>query len=199
MGGLCDYYKGRWKYAQNITESIRTGIPQAKHDWSKLPYETILDYYKKQLPVNLKAGEQLAQEYNFAQYKHFLDAGGGSGGVAIGACRLCPGLKAAIAELPVSATATEPFIKEAGMSDRIDLLSVDLTKEPPKGIYDVIVLRSVVHTLSPGKAETLLKNIGQATESGGLIIIIGRVLDNSFLFPTETPLHPQRDLVFVSF
>lgn len=195
MGGLCGLYNTLWQAALNTAESIRTGKPQAKLDWMNLPKEQLLKFFSGQYPGSLSAGRQLAKRIDFKGFKRLLDAGGGTGGLSIGICEKFPDLRATVADLPEVVSIAGDFIEKAGMTERIGRQAVDLTAGPPKGIYDVAVLRAFVQIMSPENAGRVLKNISGVMEPGGSLFIVGSILDNSRLFP---PASVAFNIVFLN-
>lgn len=186
MGGLSGFYNSLWRATLNTAESIRTGKPQAKHDWMSLPEDELIKYFRGQYPGSLRAGRQLAGKIDFTGFKRLLDAGGGTGGLSIGVCEAFPDLQATVVDLPAVASISERFISEAGMSHRITTMAADLVDSPPEGSYDVVVLRALIQVMSPDKARKTLMNISQAMEPNSSIYIVGSVLDDSRLSPAAS-------------
>ncbi len=171
---------------QKTEESIRTNIPQAKVDFGSFPQEVLLEIYKNFHPRTLKAGAELAQKLNIAQYSHLLDVAGGSGGLAIGACETCPDLNATVVELPNIAPITKKFISNAEMSDRIHVVANDIVDQPPEGKYDIAIIRNFIQTISMDQAIDSLKNIYTSLVPGGIIQILGKVLSDTRLAPEQS-------------
>lgn len=183
MGGLNGFYSSLWHAALKTADSIRTGKPQAEHDWSALPDDELIKYFRGQYPGSLRAGRQLARRIEFVTAKHLLDAGGGTGGLSIGICEKFPEIKATVADLPRVAAISDQFISEAGLSDRIRAMGVDIINTPPEGSYDVAVLRAFIQVMTPENAKKVLKNISQVVVPGGYLYIVGCILDNTRLSP----------------
>jgi hypothetical protein len=183
LGGLSGFYSTLWHATLKTAESIRTGNPQAKHEWMSLAEEELVKFFSSQYPGSLRAGRQLAEKIDFTGFEHLLDAGGGSGGLSIGICEACPVLRATVADLPAVISISERFISEAGMSHRIKTTAADLVDGPPEGTYDVAVLRALLQVMSPAKARKVLRNISSAMEPGSSLFIVGSVLDDSRLSP----------------
>ena len=186
MGGLSGFYNSLWHATLSTAESIRTGKPQAKLDWMSLPEDELFRFFSDQYPGSLCAGRQLAEKVDFAKFKHVLDAGGGTGGLSIGICGVCPDLQATVVDLPPVAPLSRRFISAAGLSHRIRPVATDLADSPPEGAYDVAVLRALLQVMSPDKVKKVLINISQAMEPESPIYIVGSVLDDSRLSPTAS-------------
>ena len=186
MGSVHELYADLWGATLNTAQSIRTGVPQAKHDFSTMPDEELHAFFRGLHAGTVAAGHELTRTYDFGRFRRLLDVGGGSGGLAIAACQNCPELIGTVAELPRVAPITSSFIEEAGLTDRVSVLTADVVAHAPDGQFDVAVLRSFLQILSPEQARRALTHVGQALEPGGAIFIVGRVLHDSRLSPSET-------------
>lgn len=185
MGGVHELYSDLWSAALKAAQSIRAGAPQAKHDFTAMPDEELAGFFRGLHAGALANGRQLVEGYALCRYRNLLDVGGGSGGLAIAACQCCPDLRAKVAELPRVAPIARSFVEEAGLTDRVQVLVADLVERSPGGRFDVAVLRNLVQVLAPDQARRVLKNVSEAMEPGGTILILGHVLENSRLAPTQ--------------
>lgn len=183
LGELSGFYKMLMEIGLKSSESIRTGRPQAKLDFHDLPAEELLGYFQKQYHHSLRAGREIAGKYDFSKFERLLDAGGGSGGVAIALCAKYPRLQATVADLPKVARLAEHFIAEAGLSGRIGISTNDLRSESPAGAYDVAILRALLQTLSKEDAAACLESVSRSMSPGGRLFIFGNILDDSHLGP----------------
>jgi cyclopropane fatty-acyl-phospholipid synthase-like methyltransferase len=143
----------------------------------------------------LATGEQLASTYKFERFHRLLDVGGGSGGLAIAACRRCPDLRATIVDLPRVAPVARAMVREAKLQDRIEVVDGNICRGVPPGRFDVAVLRNLIQVLGREEARSALRNVGLAVEPGGSLIIIGHVLEDNRLAPTPAV---RINLAFVS-
>ncbi|MCP4719845.1 MAG: methyltransferase domain-containing protein [Desulfobacteraceae bacterium] len=184
MGGLNEFFNDLWHGTLKTAESIRTNEPKAKHDWSILPDEELIKYFRSHHPACLRSGMYLAQKVDFSKTKRLIDVGGGAGGLSIGICNLCPKIEATVADLPQVVSFSNQFISKAGLSDRITTMGVDLINSELEGSYDVAVLRALIQIMKPEHARKILKSVFQALEPGGHIYILGMILDNTRLSPT---------------
>ncbi len=186
IGGLSGFYGNLWQAALKTAESIKTGKPQAKLDWHTLPEGELRRYFRSQLDNSLRAGQELMEKLDFSGFEHLLDAGGGSGGVAMSICNRFPSVKATVADLPAVVRLTERFIAEAGCAAQISVSATDLCSGSPEGLYDVAVLRAFLQTLGKEQARAVLRNVGRCMAAGGKLFVIGSILDNSCLSPAAS-------------
>jgi len=98
----------------------------------------------------------------------------------------CPQRQATVIDLATVTPITQRYIEEAGLAERVHVISADAVRGPLSGAFDVAVLFRLLQVLSPDQARRVLRNVGQIVEPGGAIYIIGQVLDNSRLSPPET-------------
>lgn len=183
IGDLHGFYKRTWTSALNTAETIRTGKPQAKLDFRNASDEELLSLFRKQIHSSLSGGKEIAEKVDFSPFATILDAGGGTGGVAMAVCAKYPHVKATVADFPKVTRLAERFIAEAGLSDRIGVAPADLCSCPPAGQYDAAILRALIQTLSKEDAQSALKHIGQSLKPGGQLFLFGSVLQNSRLAP----------------
>ncbi len=183
MGGLNEFFNDLWHATLKTAESIRTSEPKAKHDWSTLPEDELIKYFRSQYPASLRSGRLLAQKIDFSKTNRLVDVGGGSGGLSVGICGVYPKIEATVVDLPQVASFSNQFISEAGLSDRITTMGVDLINSELEGSYDVAVLRALIQVMKPEHAKKILKSVFQALEPGGHIYILGCILDNTRLSP----------------
>jgi len=110
IGGLGVFYKLLLTMTLKTADSIRLGLPQAKFDFHSLPDEELMAYFRKQAGSSLNGGREIAAKFDFSNFKSLLDAGGGTGGVALAVCSKYPQLQATVADLPGVTKVTEHFI-----------------------------------------------------------------------------------------
>ena len=72
-----------WNAALKTAESIRTGLPQAKLNYSDMSQDELRQFFCGEHPYAVEYGRDLVERYDFSSYHTLLDVGGGSGGLAI--------------------------------------------------------------------------------------------------------------------
>jgi SAM-dependent methyltransferase len=175
----------RWLINLKTAESIRTGIPQAKLDFSNSPQEELEKFLRRINARTVSAAHGLLTRYDFSSVKTLADVGSGGGGLAITMTKACPQLEATAIDLPMVAPITRKIVEEERAGDRIKVIAADVVNGALPGSYDVAVLRSVIQVLSPEDAPVAIKNIGAALKRGGKIYIVGQILDNSRISPPQ--------------
>jgi SAM-dependent methyltransferase len=196
MGRVHEFWSGIWSAELKTAESIRTGKPQSKWDYSTMSNEEVEKFFRGTFPGLTNLARKWAEKYDFSSFKALLNAGGGSGAMSIALTEACPGMRATVVELPAVTSYTQIFVNEAGAADRIEVVAEDIVQDSVTGSFDVAILSAVLQVLSPDDARRALRNIGNAMEPGGRIFIRGMgILDDSRLSPPEAVVH---NLVFVN-
>jgi len=186
FGGSHSTYHDLWSSTLHTATSILTGIPQAKHEFSSMSSEELESFI-----IGLDAGaaasaRRLHKAYDFSRFRQILDAGGGSGGLALELAKLCPKSSTTVAELPSVAAIARRQILENDVSGRVDVVESDLTGQEGLGMtYDAIVIRSVIQVLGVTEVLALVNNVSEALNQYGEIFVVGRVLENDRLNPPE--------------
>ena len=178
-------YQRRWLSMLQVAESIRTGTPQGRVDYASMDENERDSFYRGVHSETLAAGRELAARQDFSRYHRLVDIGGGSGGLAIAMAEAWPHLSITIADRPATALVAERYVEEAGVADRVRVVTADAVKGPLTGSYDVATIRGVFPVLTPDLVQRLLRNVGRALDSGGAVYVIGWVLDDSRHSPIE--------------
>jgi ubiquinone/menaquinone biosynthesis C-methylase UbiE len=186
---LGDTYEGRlmrWRATLHTAETIRTGVPQAKVEYAAMSSDQLEPWYRGFHAEAVAAARTLMARYDCSSARHLVDVGGGSGGLALTVADACPQLQATVVDLATVTPITQRYLEEAGLAERVHVISADAVRGPLSGAFDVAVLSRLLQVLSPDQARCVLWNVGQIVEPGGAIYIVGQVLDNSRLSPPET-------------
>jgi ubiquinone/menaquinone biosynthesis C-methylase UbiE len=178
----------RWQAALHTAESIRTGVPQAKVDYAAMPPDQLEAWYRGMHAEAVAAARTLLAQHDVSSARHLLDVGGGSGGLALTIAARYPQLQATIVDLATVTPITQRYITEAGLTERVHVMTADVVQEPLRGAFDVAVLSRFIQVLSPEQARRVLRHVSQVVEPGGSLYILGNVLDDSRLSPVEPML-----------
>jgi hypothetical protein len=83
---------------------------------------------------------------------------------------------------------TRRYVEEAGLADRVHVMTADVVNGPLTGAFEVVVLSRFIQVLSADQARRALRHVSQVIEPGGTIYIVGQVIDNARLSPPEPVL-----------
>ena len=183
MGGPILDLPRRWTALLHTAESILTGLPQAKLDFSEDSAEELERFLRGTQPQATVGARELLDRYDFSSCRTLADIGGGSGAMAIVIAEACPQITATVIDLPTVAPIAKRIVLESAAADRISVSAADAVAGPIPGAYDVAVLRALIQVLSPDDAVPVLRNVYAALNPGGVIHILGAVVDDSRTSP----------------
>jgi hypothetical protein len=175
----------RWARNLKIAESIRTGVTQAKIDFSNSPQEELEAYLRRINILTVAAAHAMLERYDFSSTKALADVGCGGAGIALTMTKAYPHIQATAIDLPQVAPIAQKIVDSERAADRVRVLAADVLSGPLPGSYDTAVLRALLQVLSSEDARLTVRNIGAAINPGGRIYIIGQILDDSRISPLE--------------
>ncbi len=175
----------RWEINLKTAESIRTGVPQAKLDFSNSPQEELETFLRRISVLTVAAAHALLEKYDFSSTKSLADVGSGGAGLALTMAKAYPGMEATAIDLPLVTPIAQKIVQEEGAADRVKVMAANVASGPLPGSYDAAVLRGLLQVLSPEDARRAVKNVSAAIKPGGTIYIIGQILDDSRTSPRE--------------
>ena len=186
VGDIHELLSTMWNAALKTADSIQTGVPQAKLNYSGMSQDELRRFFLGEHPYAVEYGRDLVKRYDFSSYTTLLDVGGGSGGLAIAVTEACPHIKATIVELPKITPVTQHYIDEAGAGDRVKVVTADAVRDPLSGSYDAVVMSAFIQVLSSDDARFAIKNVSKVMNPGGEIYIRGYgIIDNSRMSPKK--------------
>jgi SAM-dependent methyltransferase len=196
MGQRHELWSWLWDAELQTAESVSTGIPQAKYDFTAMSEKELEAFYRGTIAGAAASGRDLLELIDFSVVTSLLDAGGGSGGLSIAITEACPHLQATVIDQSTVTPFTRRFVESVGQSDSINIVSGDIVRHPITGQFDAAVMRAVVQVLSSQDARAAIRNVGAAIKPGGFIAILGiGIIDDSRLSPPGAVAY---NLVFVN-
>lgn len=187
MGGILVMANNRlFKYWNNLEEGLRSGIAQNENS-----HEGNMDFFqdlykdpnKLQEFIDAMSGIQtgnfiaLTSQFNFDKYATLLDVGGADGWFSIQVCLRHPSIKCRTFDLPEVAPVAKKKIEGFGLSNRIEVLSGDFTKDHlPKA--DVIVMGNIIHGMNEEAKQKMFKKVYDSLLPGGVFITVENIIDD---------------------
>ncbi len=185
MGYLHTVIASIWENNLKTAKSICTGVPQAYVDFSHSPPDRVEAFLRSINERTVATARELLERCDFSSTQTLADVGGGGGGLSLILTKACSQLQATVVDLPQVTAIAQKIVEEEGATDRIKVLSADVVSDPLPGAYDVAVLKSVLHVLSSEDARRVVRHVGTAINPGGMICIVGQILDDSRTAPPE--------------
>lgn len=132
---------------------------------------------------SMPAAVGMTHTCDFSTLRRVLDVGGGSGCFSIALAAALPELRCTVMELPTICTLAMEYIAEAGLSDRIDTVTVDMFRAAwPEG-YDAHFFSNIFHDWSFETCLQLARSSHAALPPGGRILLHEMLLDDSCTAP----------------
>jgi 2-polyprenyl-3-methyl-5-hydroxy-6-metoxy-1,4-benzoquinol methylase len=161
-----------WQWYEGLEDLVRNGRHVELHD---LPPEDPYwaSYIRGQYQLARLSSAEVAKAVPLVRGAHtLLDVAGAHGEFSMALCRLHPGLKATVADLPGSARIGRGIVAEAGMEDRVRHLEGDMFELDFDGHYDGALAFNIVHHLSPERAKALFARIRAALRPGAPLCVL---------------------------
>ncbi len=188
-----------WKRWSTLTEAVRQGEkvagPQAPPRDPAWVENFITAMHVLAQPF---AADTIAQ-MELPDARRMLDVGGGPGTYAMAFVRADEGRTATVFDLPDVIPLTRRFVEENDLSDNIDYVSGNMTKdELPSSNYDVVFISAIVHMFSPEENLALMQNAARATAAGGSVVVQDFVMDDDRIRPPHGAMFALNMLVGTS-
>lgn len=131
---------------------------------------------------------------DLSPYDKLVDLGGGSGHLAIEACRRYPRMRAGVFDLPPVCRIARETIEAAGMTGRIQVYPGDLFWDqlPPADVY---AMGRILHDWDEPRIHKLLGKCFDALPAGGAVLIAERLLAEDKSGPLGATLQSLNMLV----
>jgi len=184
LGGGHELLAQIWDADLRTAQSIRSGAPAALHDFVDASDAEMMAMLRGMHPYAVAGAHDLAKRFDLSGARSLIDIGGGSGGLVLTLCEIYPGLRGTLLELPRNARLATGFMTGAA-GERVAIAAGDIVAAPPRGAYDVAVLRALVQVLGRVDAERAIAHAVAALRPGGTLYILGSgILDDDRLGPS---------------
>jgi SAM-dependent methyltransferase len=130
----------------------------------------------------------LAKKLNLGWAESLLDVAGGTGAYSIAFCRRNPRLKATVLDFPSVVDVAVRYVDEAGMKERITLISGDAREVEWPDWQDVVLISYLLSAVDGVEIAPLLAHAHAALKPGGLLILHDFMLDETRSGPSSAAL-----------
>jgi precorrin-6B methylase 2 len=118
-----------------------------------------------------KIAPYLMARLPLSRSKTLLDVGGGLGSFTIACCRRSPHLRALIVEHPRVVSFTSRAVKNAKIAKRVQVMGLDITKEPLPLGFDLVLVSNAIHGQGARENRALLRSAYRCLNQGGRIVL----------------------------
>jgi len=181
VGAMIQFDASLWTCWEKLPEALRSGgAVRAPNMYQDFPAET--ETFINGMDSLVKArgdADVLGTAIDWNSVNTMLDVGSGPATYPIALCRRFTNLNATLFDLPATLKITERFVRDAGLTGRIELIAGDYRSDPIPGLYDVALLSNVIHGENAAKNEALIHKLAANLNPGGRLIIKDHILDDS--------------------
>lgn len=132
---------------------------------------------------SVPAAHGMLRTCDFSGVRRLLDIGGGSGCFSIALAQHHPDMHCTVMELPTICELAQQYVAAAGLTARVDTISVDMFRQQwPRG-YDAHFFSNVFHDWSVETCVELATRSHAALPEGGCILLHEMLLDDNCTGP----------------
>lgn len=128
---------------------------------------------------SMAAAVGMTHSLDFEDVSRVLDVGGGSGCFVIALAQMRQDLTGTVMELPAICELANQYIADAGVSERVDTVTVDMFRQAWPVGYDTHFFSNIFHDWSFDTCRQLAKSSFDALPPGGKILLHEMLLDDS--------------------
>jgi len=131
----------------------------------------------------------IIEAYDFGRFRKIVDVGGSHGMLLSAILRRYPGPRGIVFDLPDAIERAQPAIAAGGLAGRVETIAGNFFECVPAGA-DAYILKQVIHDWDDAPAVAILRNVRQAIQPDGKLLVIEFVVPR----PNEPSLAKLLDL-----
>lgn len=184
LRALAALYGERWIWNAygDLMHSMRTGEPAFDAVHGKRFFEYLQEDATAAHSFNAAMTSYSAQEiaavtaaYDFTRFRTIADIGGGHGRLLGAMLRASRDAQGILFDLPAVCAGAQQTLEQAGVADRVTVVSGDFFGEVPRGAQ-LYVMKSIIHDWADDAALHILANCRVAMASDSRLLLIERVI-----------------------
>jgi|TARA_B110000438_G_scaffold63584_1_gene64069 cyclopropane fatty-acyl-phospholipid synthase-like methyltransferase len=179
----------------DMTAKMRSPSASLLGMYEDLTVESAKKYHEATASIGFGAARRFVKSVDLNGRRHLLDLGGGSGAYSITAVKKFEGLRATVLDLPPVVIATQEYIKEENVEDRVTTKGADFTKGDFPSPVDVVVMASNLPIYGSDVIADVVKRAFRALEPGGEMHLIGEMLDDDKCGPLDAAMWGMNELI----
>ena len=198
-----DRYAGPWMMFTRpdvpgwfqMTEKMRAPVSTKLGMYEDLTVESARKYHQATSSIGFGPARRFVRLVDLSNRKHLLDLGGGSGAYSITCVEQFEGLRATVLDLPPVVIATQEYINDAGVEDRVTTIGADFTRGEFPSPVDVVVMASNLPIYNREVIGDVVGRAFRALEPGGEMHLIGEMMDNDRKGPVDAAMWGMNELI----
>jgi hypothetical protein len=125
--------------------------------------------------MTLATEEAILTNYDASGISKLVDIAGGQGGLLAALLKANPEMKGILFDLPDVVDGARKRVEAEGLSDRCEVVAGSFFESVPEGA-DAYMLKWIIHDWDDERSIAILKNIRQAIDEGGRLLLVEAVL-----------------------
>ena len=171
-----------WQAWQSLPYTVRTGKPAFEHTHGKDVWR-----FRSDSPDNsaifdlamregtLRVAADLLSHYDFAQFRHIVDVGGGDGSLLAALLAGCSGTSGTLFDQSHVVAGAHDVVRRAGVESRCNIVAGSFFESVPADA-NAYILKFILHDWDDGNCVKILANCRRAMASDARLLIIERLL-----------------------
>ena len=166
-----------WQVWGKALYSVQTGKPA----WGQIHGEQVFEFFEKNpaagrvfdramTSFSTGATKAVLEAYDFSGIETLIDIAGGQGRLINRVLDAYPSMRGVLFDLP-------HVIESAIVGDRLEMATGDFFISVPSG-GDAYIMKHIIHDWDDDRAITILKNIKQAMNPGGRVLVVEAVISD---------------------
>jgi len=186
VGGILEMANHRlYPFWSNLTEALRTGLPQneAKTGAAGL-FETLYadparlkEFLRAMTGISRGANVAIANNFPWRDYKTFVDVGTAQGDLAVQIALANPHLQGMGFDLPEVAPIFEEYSEACGVDDRLKFQGGDFFQHEIPAV-DVVLMGHILHDWDLPTKKMLIRKAFDALPRGGALVVYEAIIDD---------------------
>ena len=192
-------YIGRpyhWQSWGHLLHSVRTGdvafqdlYGQSVWDFRAVDPEESAIFDRAMTTNSRNTLQAVVDAYDFSQFRHVADIGGGQGHLLAGILSAHPQLRGTLFDQPHVVAPAKEVLARHGLSERCTIVPGSFFETAPAGA-DAYLLKSIVHDWDDDEAIAILKVCRRAMSADAKLLLIERIIGR----PNESSMNKFSDL-----
>lgn len=176
----------RWKQTMGVDGAIFSGFYRDD--------AAMRDFLRGMHGFGMLTFPHVVAAFDLSRFRRMVDLGGGTGHLAIAACRQYPQLHAVVFDLPRVTAVARETIAQSGVPDRIltqdgDFFAGDL---PEADLYS---MGRILHDWDDERATLLLRAVAERLAPGGALLVAEKLLNEDGVGPLAANMQSLNMLV----
>ena len=171
-----------WEVWGKTLYSVRTG----KSAWAEMHGDDVFAYFKTKpealaifnnamTSLSALATPAVVEGYDFTGINTLIDIAGGHGRLLTAILEANPAIKGILFDMPHVIEGARENVAATSAADRVEFASGDFFASVPAG-GDAYIMKHIIHDWDDERALTILRNIKQAMNPGGRVLLVESVI-----------------------